>query len=279
MHPGTGCLADDNDTRTRVGTHNGPRTQRKVPGTEGTGADIVQQVLHTAGGGGKNEFRTHTTPTRFVCCMTIPFDFTELAGAFVSPVRNGLYLSLSMDLFDFVGSARGTWHVTRQSAVVGASIALFPALTIAEGTLTSQPPANWLIKGVRSNMRYTHQAEAKALVSQQAPLGRAAATCAALIPIKKSDAWWALAQDERRSLFEEQSRHIAIGMDYLPAIARRLYHSRDLGQEFDFLTWFEFAPEHTQRFDNLLVALRNTAEWTHVVREVDIRLVKSQPQS
>src|SRR2546428_7160638 len=29
---------------------------------------------------------------------------------------------------------------------------------------------------------------------------------------------------------------------YLPAIARRLYHCRDLGEPFDFLTWFEYAP-------------------------------------
>lgn len=32
-------------------------------------------------------------------------------------------------------------------------------------------------------------------------------------------AWWALAQDERRAIFGEQSRHIGIGLKYLPAVA------------------------------------------------------------
>ena len=105
-----------------------------------------------------------------------------------------------------------------------------------------------------------------------APLRRPEATCAALIPIRKSDAWWDLAQDERRTIFESASHHISASLRYLPAIARRLYHSRDLGEPFDFLTWFEFAPEHAAAFDELVATLRATAEWTYVEREVDIRL-------
>ena len=106
----------------------------------------------------------------------------------------------------------------------------------------------------------------------QADLGRSAAVCAALIPIRKTPAWWALAQDERRAVMEEQSHHIAIGMEYLPAIARRLYHCRDLGEPFDFLTWFEYAPEHERLFDQMLIRLRASPEWTFVDREADIRL-------
>ena len=75
------------------------------------------------------------------------------------------------------------------------------------------------------------------------PTGRPTADRAALIPLRKNAAWWALTQDERRHIFEAQSHHTQIGLDYLPAIARRLHHCRDLGepQPFDFLTWFEFA--------------------------------------
>lgn len=98
---------------------------------------------------------------------------------------------------------------------------------------------------------------------------------AALIPIRKTADWWALAQDERRAIFEEQSHHTAIGMDYLPAIARKLYHARDLGEPFDFLTWFEFAPEHEAAFEALVARLRATREWTYVDREIDIRLVRA----
>jgi hypothetical protein len=42
-------------------------------------------------------------------------------------------------------------------------------------------------------------------------------------------------------------------MEYLPTIARRLHHSRELGEPFDFLTWFEYAPEHNQAFEELVV--------------------------
>jgi hypothetical protein len=52
-------------------------------------------------------------------------------------------------------------------------------------------------------------------------------------------------------------------MRYLPAIARRLHHCRDLSENepFDFLPWFEFTPAHAGEFDQLLVALRASEEW------------------
>ena len=112
------------------------------------------------------------------------------------------------------------------------------------------------------------------LAARQQPLGRARATRAALIPVRKSEAWWDLAQDERRHIFEESSHHIATGLDYLPAVARRLHHGRDLGEPFDFLTWFEFAPEHSAAFEELVRRLRETEEWTYVEREIDLRLAR-----
>ena len=67
---------------------------------------------------------------------------------------------------------------------------------------------------------------------------------------------------------------MATGLDYLPAVARRLHHGRDLGEPFDFLTWFEFAPEHAAAFEGLVRRLRETEEWTYVEREIDIRLAR-----
>jgi hypothetical protein len=64
------------------------------------------------------------------------------------------------------------------------------------------------------------------------------------------------------------------GLEYLPAVARRLHHGRDLGEPFDFLTWFEFAPEHTAAFDELVRRLRETEEWIFVEREIDLRLAR-----
>ncbi len=132
----------------------------------------------------------------------------------------------------------------------------------------------WSLRGVVSNARYTTRAEADALSAIQPQLGRTEATQAALIPIKKSPAWWALAQDERRAIYEERSRHTSIGIAYLPRIARRLHHSRELGEPFDFLTWFEFAPQNEAAFDELLAKLRASEEWRYVEREVDIRLAR-----
>ncbi|MDX1981539.1 MAG: chlorite dismutase family protein [Bryobacteraceae bacterium] len=134
------------------------------------------------------------------------------------------------------------------------------------------PGIDWVLRGFTSNVRYSTGAEVAALRARQPALNRPEAVCAALIPIKKSALWWDLPQDERRLIFEETSRHIAIGQEYLPAIARRLHHCRDIGEPFDFLTWFEFAPEHSPAFDELLVRLRATAEWGFVEREVEIRL-------
>ena len=74
---------------------------------------------------------------------------------------------------------------------------------------------------------------------------------------------------------EEQSHHIAIGLDYLPAVARRLHHSRDLGEPFDFLTWFEFAADDEAQFDHMLERLRATPEWRYVDREVEVRLTRA----
>ena len=85
----------------------------------------------------------------------------------------------------------------------------------------------WTLKGIVSNLRYTEKVEKEKLLAIQEDLGRPNATYAAFIPIRKSQAWWNLAQDERRKIMEESSKHTHIGMKYLPAIARKLFYSRD----------------------------------------------------
>lgn len=170
---------------------------------------------------------------------------------------------------DFIAGETGPWRIASVRAIAGESLASAPRLAV--GTPASANGV-WRLRGVVSNLRYTMKAETGALAARQEGLGRPQATRAALIPIRKSHEWWALAQDERRAILEEQSRHIAIGSEYLPAIARRLHHSRDLGEPFDFLTWFEFAPDDEPAFDSMLARLRATPEWRYVTREVDLRL-------
>jgi len=177
--------------------------------------------------------------------------------------------------FTFIGGASGPWRTVRIETVVGEPIADVPRVRIDDGLMTSLPSdATWLLRGVTSYERYVKRAEAEGLAAIEPPLGRPEASSAALIPIRKSEAWWDLAQDERREIFEERSQHITEGLRYLPAVARRLHHGRDLGEPFDFLTWFEYAPESSADFEDLVATLRGTEEWRYVDREVDIRLVR-----
>lgn len=177
-------------------------------------------------------------------------------------------------LVNFIGGTEGPWRVTSQKAVAGPELSTVPFVRVVEGRVLARPLAGWALQGVTSNERYVERGERVALSNRQEPLGRPDATCAALIPITKSPAWWDLTQDERRAILETRSRHIAIGLEYLPKIARRLHHGRDIRAEFDFLTWFEFPPDATEEFEDLVGRLRSTEEWTYVKREVDIRLVR-----
>ncbi len=173
-------------------------------------------------------------------------------------------------LVRFHGCADGEWRVTSQIDITGPAIERPTHVTIGADAHS----ALWTLSGFTSNLRYTTANERSSLTEKSAPLGRTDAKCAALIPIRKSPAWWALAQDERIAIYQ-RSAHTPIGMEYLPAISRRLHHSRDLGEPFDFLTWFEYSGDHEAEFDDLLARLRMSEEWRYVDREIDIRLVQA----
>jgi chlorite dismutase len=176
----------------------------------------------------------------------------------------------------FRGGQSGAWRITLNSAVRGEALPAVPALAITQSTSIALPilpsAVAWRLAGTASHARYVEKAEKEQLAEKQAPLGRKEASFAALIPIRKSAAWWELSQDERREILEAKSHHISASLKYLPQIARQLYHCRDLGEPFDFITWFEYAPEHATAFEELVAMLRTTEEWTFVEREVDVRL-------
>ena len=93
----------------------------------------------------------------------------------------------------------------------GAGLAPAEALTIhpwEPGPIDD--PTSWRLLGTVSNLRYATRDEVAGLRARQEGLDRRQATHAALIPIKKSAAWWDLAQDDRRAIFEETSQHTAI---------------------------------------------------------------------
>lgn len=180
-------------------------------------------------------------------------------------------------LFCFVGGGTGPWRVTQMRTIAGTALAGVNHVSVVAGDTALPTGAAWRLRGITSNDRYVTRNEKNELVASQPALGRPAATCAALIPLRKNSAWWALTQDERREIFEAQSTHIKTGLKYLPAVARRLHHCRDLGanEPFDFLTWFEFAPADTAAFDELLAELRASPEWRYVDREIDIRMERA----
>jgi hypothetical protein len=181
--------------------------------------------------------------------------------------------------YAFIGGKSGTWSVISARSVCGNPLPAVDRIDIRPATeATGDVVAGWRLRGQISNIRYASRAEITALKARQEPLGRPAAIRAALIPIRKSAAWWDLAQDERRAVFEETSHHTAIGLTYLPAVARQLYHCRDLGEPFDFLTWFEYAAADADAFEELVGRLRATREWSYVEREVDLRLARVSAQ-
>ncbi|MGB5339866.1 MAG: chlorite dismutase family protein [Gammaproteobacteria bacterium] len=186
---------------------------------------------------------------------------------------------MSARVFSFIGGETGLWRVTEMEVIAGEPLPAAIRLEIASGPkIPSAPHASWVLRGITSNERYVVGEERSEMVARQPGLGRPEATFGALIPIRKNLAWWALTQDERQSIFEDQSRHVKIGLQYFPALARRLHHCRDLSENepFDFLTWFEYAPADETAFNKLLAGLHATEEWKYVEREVDIRLVREQ---
>jgi chlorite dismutase len=130
--------------------------------------------------------------------------------------------------------------------------------------------------GVTQHVVYTAARERLELGRVSAP---ESGPVAVLIPICKSAAWWALAQDERQAYLRGGvPGHVAIGLEYASAIYRRLYHARALpGSAWDFLTYFEFARERSDTFRSLLDRLRNVEqnpEWLFVDREAEVWLTK-----
>src|SRR5262245_32267332 len=100
--------------------------------------------------------------------------------------------------FKFLGGETGRWSVLRVDGVIGEPLPHASHVEVVNSLMPSLPAgATWLLRCVTSNERYVTRAEREQLVAVQQGLGRPEAVRAALIPIRKSAAWWQLAQDER----------------------------------------------------------------------------------
>ncbi len=174
----------------------------------------------------------------------------------------------------FAGGSEGLWRIDGILAAKGESLPPAARLRVFQGDAAHGAEGRWVLRAAVGTDDDATQAAPAVPAARQAPLGRPEARCAALIAVRRSAAWWALGDDERRSVIEKRSAHVAVGMDDLPAIARRLHVNHDAGEPFDFLAWFEYAPEDQEAFDGLIGRMRTTEEWSFVERDVDIRVTR-----
>jgi hypothetical protein len=180
------------------------------------------------------------------------------------------------------GGRVSRYRVDAVEGKAGAPVAgIEPGMTLirVEGPAPISAPGNgFAAEGVVEHLRYTDADKRRELAGISA--GEAGPR-AVLIPIAKSDAWWALAQDERDAYFRragDRPGHVEIGTHHARSIFRRLYQARYLpGSQWDFLTYFEFGDGDAGAFRNLLAALRAPAlnpEWRFVERETEIWMTK-----
>jgi hypothetical protein len=130
--------------------------------------------------------------------------------------------------------------------------------------------------GVAQHPTYTSAAEGRRL---RAVERQQRGDTAVLVPIRKSEEWWRLGQDQRLALFRgsrPHGGHLAVAMPFASRVLRRLYHARYLpGSAWDFLAYFELDAGDTDAIRALLAAMRDPHEssaWQFVERESEIWL-------
>ena len=158
-----------------------------------------------------------------------------------------------------------------------------PPISLSEESLSPSNSPVIQFHGVTQNLHYTNDAQRQELNRRsRSELEPSDHTTAVLIPIRKSEEWWKLAQDQRQAYFQKTNTHeghTAIGLKYVDRVFRKLYHSRYLNAalDYDFLTYFEFEDIYEKDFKTLLAELRDTSvnpEWAYVNHEFEIWMTK-----
>lgn len=90
-------------------------------------------------------------------------------------------------LFAFVGGDSGLWRIVGTETIVGKSLPEAKRLNVISASeLQPETNAPWVLRGITSNERYVMREEKNEIVVKQQGLARPEATCAALIPIRKT---------------------------------------------------------------------------------------------
>lgn len=132
-----------------------------------------------------------------------------------------------------------------------------------------------VFQGVTGTAQYTDpKASYAAANGRPAVPAEIGPVLAVLIPLRKTASWYSLTHEERKALIPA---HVDIGVPFIPAIHRRLFHSREHSKDYDFLTYFEFPAADEPQFRQLCQALRNpkrNPEWAYIDRDCEIWLTK-----
>ena len=136
------------------------------------------------------------------------------------------------------------------------------------------------LEGAERAPRYT-SAELHDFAYKRAALRRTGrqSTCAVILPLSKTDAWWSQGTLDRHAFFYPHidqttgcpvQGHARAAEEGIATLYRRLFHNPDGYQragEYDFLTYFECAAEEMPIFDRVHQSLRDTSrnpEWKYV---------------
>lgn len=130
--------------------------------------------------------------------------------------------------------------------------------------------------GVTQELKYTDTATLERLKAAAPKRGSGKEQPNAVIfPLSKSPAWWAMPAEKRKQYFDkhpetfgqENLGHNEVGFLYINKIFRKLYHSRFIDNQQDFMTEFEFSDNDVDTFKNLLHGLedvKKNQEWEFV---------------
>lgn len=172
--------------------------------------------------------------------------------------------------YNYVGGNAGAWEVTEFKTHRGQPLAAVSHLEIINGPLDHAPSgATWVFTGCVQNTRYVSREELLPPGSRRTFNAPPPKTCAALIPLRRSNEWWQLGDAVRREIQQSQLS----GLRYLSAMVRRWRHRLDLSDQFDCVTWFEYELQDATAFEDLLADWRASEEWKYIDRECEIRLV------
>lgn len=172
--------------------------------------------------------------------------------------------------YNYAGGSSGAWQVTDSSTQCGEPLASVTHVDIVHGRHSQIPlGTQWILCGQVRNTRYVSREDLKPFGQTGLP------TCATLIAIRRSSEWWRLGRTIRQEIQASQSASLPRRLRSLSSMIRRWQFGRDLSEQFDCVTWFEYEPRDAASCDELIALWRASDEWKFVERECDLHMIRA----